>query len=98
MDYTDEQKQDFIDDFSRRRIRQLALTIPIGIAIVAFFIFEERITESALAPIAFAAVVVAVLAMIAFSLYNWRCPACNKYLGKGINPRFCQKCGAQLRP
>jgi rRNA maturation endonuclease Nob1 len=31
-----------------------------------------------------------------FSLFNWRCPSCNKYLGKAINAKFCAKCGVQL--
>jgi len=32
-----------------------------------------------------------------FSLYNWRCPACNKYLGKQRSPKYCSKCGVALQ-
>ena len=28
---------------------------------------------------------------------NWRCPNCDKHLGKGSNPTFCIECGAKLR-
>lgn len=37
------------------------------------------------------------LAAVGFSLVNWRCPSCNVYLGRGISPRFCSKCGIELR-
>lgn len=43
------------------------------------------------------AFVVLVISALAFSLWNWRCPACNRYLGKGARPRFCAKCGAPLQ-
>jgi hypothetical protein len=32
-----------------------------------------------------------------FSFRNWRCPACDKYLGKAIGPRFYAKCGVALQ-
>lgn len=37
-----------------------------------------------------------ILASLVLSLINWRCPACNTYLGKKISPRFCSKCGTEL--
>jgi DNA polymerase II large subunit len=37
-----------------------------------------------------------IISVLAFSFLNWRCPSCNKYLGKAINPKFCSKCGTQL--
>ena len=40
---------------------------------------------------------VAVLSVLVFSLWNWRCPACARYLGRTINPAYCSRCGAQLR-
>lgn len=42
------------------------------------------------------AAVVLILGGLGFSLYNWRCPACNKYLGKAMSPKFCAKCGVEL--
>lgn len=34
---------------------------------------------------------------LAASIVNWRCPACNKYLGRSMDPSVCRKCGAKLR-
>ena len=34
---------------------------------------------------------------VLFSLANWRCPACHRFLGRYGNPRFCSKCGAPLQ-
>jgi len=38
-----------------------------------------------------------VVGALVFSFKNWRCPACNGYLGKAFNPRYCSKCGVELR-
>jgi rubrerythrin len=40
---------------------------------------------------------VVIAGFVAFAFTNWRCPACNKYLGKTFNPSFCPKCGVALR-
>jgi rubrerythrin len=42
-------------------------------------------------------IVALVVGALVFSLKNWRCPACDKYLGKGISPSFCPKCGVALQ-
>jgi predicted nucleic acid-binding Zn ribbon protein len=41
----------------------------------------------------------AVLALVLIVIHalNWRCPACGRSLGRGLNPKFCSKCGAQLQ-
>lgn len=39
---------------------------------------------------------VVVVAAVAFSFRNWRCPACRAYLGRKFNPRHCPGCGAEL--
>ena len=38
-----------------------------------------------------------IISVVVFSLFNYRCPACHGYLGKSINPSFCQRCGVRLR-
>ena len=40
---------------------------------------------------------VLALGMLTFTLWNWRCPACNRFLGSVKNPKFCPRCGAQLQ-
>lgn len=37
-----------------------------------------------------------IVGCIVFSLVNWRCPQCNKYLGRDMQQKFCKKCGVQL--
>jgi protein-S-isoprenylcysteine O-methyltransferase Ste14 len=40
---------------------------------------------------------IAALALAVYSLFNWRCPACARYLGRAIAPRACPACGVPLR-
>ena len=44
-----------------------------------------------------AAQLVVIAAFIGFTAFNWRCPACKKYLGPDISRALCRKCGARLR-
>lgn len=45
----------------------------------------------------FATQLLVIAAFVGFSALNWRCPSCNKYLGKDINKCVCKKCGTRLR-
>jgi integral membrane sensor domain MASE1 len=98
MDYTDHQKQEFRDDFAARRKRQLLATLPILLVVVALAMADQTSGQllgfgvAFWGPVAF----VCILGFIVFTLKNWRCPACARYLGKGIFPRCCPKCGVQL--
>mgnify|MGYP001402959415 CR=1 FL=1 len=57
-------------------------------------LLENRITSMMLTVLIFAV----LGAILVFSFRNWRCPACEGHLGKGMGARFCSKCGVQLRP
>jgi hypothetical protein len=99
LTYTDSQVCEFQHQFAQRRKRQLFATIPV-VGAVLLVIAADRlrtpvlgISPSVMAPFAFAVVV----GMVVFTLVNWRCPACNSYLGKRLNPSFCSSCGVQLR-
>lgn len=88
------------EEFARRRTRQWILVIPMVIAVIAIRSAGDSgdptsygLPTSVAIAIGFALIIGA----IAFSLYNWRCPSCSKYLGKGINPTFCAKCGFRLK-
>ncbi len=37
-----------------------------------------------------------VLTTLVFSWLNWRCPACAKFLGRGLNPDRCPRCGVEF--
>lgn len=98
--FTEEQKAGFRATFAARRRGHL---LAIGVAIVAALVTAATVQWRpaallGIAPsvwqLAFAVIIVAV---VAYNLVNWRCPACNAYLRRNLNPSFCPKCGIQLR-
>lgn len=101
MQYTEEQKASFKQVFAARRRRQIILVVPLVAIILGFALLaDDRKGGMVLGmPVAVAgpAFVVLVGAAVVFSFWNWRCPACAKYLGKGLGPHFCPKCGVALQ-
>lgn len=88
---------DVPEEFARRRRRQFAVTIPMMVIVLVSAILmtdAEAHTSRMLATVAF---VVTLVFLVAFSLVNWRCPACRGYLRKVTNPKFCPNCGIELR-
>lgn len=87
-------------EFNKRRTRQYIAIIPV-VLVVGVLILSGRgdsaefvgIPMTIVGPVCFAA----ILAIVIFSLFNWRCPACNVYLGRGMSPTFCRKCGERLQ-
>ena len=41
--------------------------------------------------------VIVILLFVNFTAWNWRCPACRKYLGHDIARTNCNKCGVRLQ-
>ena len=87
-------------EFKTRFQRQIAITLLLLPAIIVAAMNRRMRTESifgipgqTLIPIA----IVFIFGGIGLSLWNWRCPGCNKYLGKSFYPKHCSGCGAQLR-
>jgi hypothetical protein len=94
------QEIEIVRAFSRRRRNQLLLAGALAPIIFAAVLYQRHTAMTILgmpprvgAPI-FLALVVGGLS---FSLWNWRCPACSRYLGRAINPRNCPSCGVRLR-
>ena len=90
---------EIIAEFKKKRTRQIMAVGPIILAFIGLLSVENNPTGIfGLAPstimVAAFAVIISVLV---FSFLNWRCPSCNKYVGKAINPKFCSKCGVQLK-
>ena len=80
-----------------KKLRQILLIFPIvGVIFVLSWSKEEPepfgFPAEQVQMVGFALVAVALL----FSFWNWRCPACHKYLGKKISHRFCDQCGVAL--
>lgn len=100
MDYTEGQKSDIRKSFAARRRRQLVLSAPMFLLIAGLVLMERR-GQAALFGIEADNLILflflAIAGAIACSLWNWRCPACNGYLGKQISPKFCGRCGVELQ-
>lgn len=99
MEYTEEEKASFKQEFAVRRRKQIILIVPL-VALIGFAVLVDQRNGGVVlgipAAVAGPALLVLVGAAVVFSFWNWRCPACNKYLGKGLGPRFCPKCGVPL--
>lgn len=101
MELTEQQKTEIKKSFGVRRKRQIIFTVLLVAVLSSFAFFEDKIGRGAIAgispemagPLLFAF----VLSALIFSVKNWRCPSCNKYLGKTMNPKFCNHCGVELR-
>lgn len=91
--------QQIQEEFRERRSRQWTAAIP-GVAAFAIALWATRHPEGMFGlpsgTVAIGAFVVVAVYVI-FSLRNWRCPSCERYLGKGMNPSFCRKCGTKLQ-
>ena len=100
MEYTDGQKALFKTTFAARRRKQRFLAVPLIAIFIVFAVFRDR-KQSELFGLSAAIwgpmFLILVAGAVIFSFVNWKCPACNKYLGKNTNPIFCSKCGVELQ-
>ena len=100
MEYTDGQKALFKTTFATRRRKQRLLAVPLIAIFIGFAVFRDR-NQSELFGLSAAIwgpmFLLLVAGAVIFSFVNWKCPACNKYLGKNTNPIFCSKCGVELQ-
>jgi rubrerythrin len=94
--YTEKKKAEFKAKFTETRRRQMALVVPVGGAVLLLVLGGRYAADIGLQPIALSAAFL-VLVAAGFSWLNWRCPACGKYLGRGLSPNQCPKCGVALR-
>jgi hypothetical protein len=98
--HTEQEMIEFKAQFAARRRRQLILTIPFVLLVLVALVVRAGvdlgrygIKAETFGPV----FLVIVIAALIFSFANWRCPACNTYLGRGMNPKFCSRCGTELR-
>jgi hypothetical protein len=87
------------EEFASKRRRQIVAAVSLIGVLLLMIVFVEVKT------VPFPGIATAVWLLILlefillgglFSLSNWRCPACNKYLGKSISPKSCGSCGVHL--
>jgi len=95
MEYTPDQLAGFKAEFARRQKRQFGVAAILLLGVASMMLMRGHGAPET--PAGLALVLGAMVAIFAFSLQNWRCPACQKYLGKGGFPRFCPRCGVPLK-
>lgn len=92
-----ERRQWVVDEFSRRKLRQMLLAIPVGVVVIPLLWARRHPGHELMTLLAPAAIVVAIGSVI-FSYHNWRCPACGAYLGKyAWMQGRCPQCHTALR-
>ncbi len=92
--------EEILAEFKRRQKKQW-MTLPFAMLAMILLVSVDEQSGLGLGglpamPLSIAAIVL-ILGVMAFSLKNWRCPTCNAYLGRGMAPRYCRKCGVQLK-
>lgn len=99
MEYTEDQKEQFKQQFASKRRRQFLLMVPVVPVVLLFVLADDRgRTPLIHLPPAFIFVgLIVIVGAIANSFMNWRCPAYGKYLGRSLGPNCCSKCGVALR-
>lgn len=100
MQYTQDQLAHFKAAFALRRRRQMLATVPLVVAVFVAATADASAGTTLVGiptDIALPLCVATAVGTIVFALWNWRCPACNAYLGKAMSPSFCSHCGAPLR-
>jgi hypothetical protein len=100
MQYTQEQLAQFQATFALRRRRQLIAIVPTVLFALLLGASDGRHgSHLAGIPQSFAlfTALAGVAGIVWFSFRNWRCPSCDRYLGRAINPSFCSRCGIPLR-
>jgi len=82
IEYTDQQKIDFQEQFAARRKRLRISIVPTVAFLVALRFFDNHLDRSDLRlPAAVLILFFAyIVGFVMFRLRNWRCPACNGYL------------------
>lgn len=97
MQQAEMDKVEVKSQFARRKRNQLIVVVPFVAALMLMMLSEGKdavmgVPITIILPVAG----VLIVAVLVYSIINWRCPACNKYLGKAMSPKFCTHCGAEL--
>ncbi len=101
MEQPSQQATAIKQEFGTRRNRQILLSIAIiGSFILGAVALGEKgqaILGAGLSAVLGPVIVLFGVFALGLSFWNWRCPACGRYLGRAMNPKFCAKCGVALR-
>ena len=98
MELSKHSNNDLMKAFSAMKRRQISLLwvgFPFIIVLCWFKSFPEQLNNLVTGVMAIFAITYLTVATI-FSLRNWRCPRCNKWLGRDLSPPSCKGCGLQF--
>ena len=99
MEYTDQQRAAFKDAYAKRLRKHVFMIVLLFAVMMPLPFIEDDanffgLSGAVLGPISF---LVIAVGWVIFEGRIWRCPACDKYLGRAFNPKRCPKCGIELR-
>jgi len=99
MQYTDQQRTAFKDAYAKRLRKQLIMIVLLFAVMMPLPFIEDNATYFGLSGAVLGPTVLVVIAIgwVTFHGRNWRCPACDEYLGRAFNPKHCRSCGIELR-
>ncbi len=83
--------------FEQRRRRQFVVA---GVIVILWgsLVLVKKVDLECFGTAGFIAIYVAfAVAILMFVSWNWRCPACGRFLGRVRNPKFCPNCGVALQ-
>lgn len=92
----DNQVKRNIEEFKRRKVKQLIVAVVAVPTVVFLMSLRDLNVDPKLSEYGQIAGFALILGLLIFSFKNWRCPACERYLGKSGIPRFCPQCAAQI--
>lgn len=90
-------RREIRDEFAARRKRQIRIAVACVAAAVLALVWNEAgwgLPSGSQIPV-WGAIVLAAAGLL-YSRVNWRCPACQVYLGRTISPPECGGCGTRL--
>ncbi len=91
-------EQQIVHKFKKVKRQFWRVSIPVWVALIGIMILFNSPYKSEFEDSAFVLILpLAALAGVFYIFKIWRCPSCDKYLGKNINPTFCNKCGVKLK-
>lgn len=92
-------REQIVQEYKSRQDRQyIAVATALFLVMLSAVIYKRPDLFGAFSKNAlFGAQAIVIGVFVGFTAVNWRCPACDKYLGSDINRKGCNKCGARLR-
>jgi Zn finger protein HypA/HybF involved in hydrogenase expression len=86
-------------EFRQRQTRQIiAMTVALFLVALAAVLYKRpELVGTISRGTLFGMQAITIAAFFGYTSYNWRCPACGKYLGSNLHRTQCRKCSARLQ-